>query len=78
VLRWPWQALGAFAYDYRWERLRQRPVTSEHPGLWDVPHSPIVFYAARRLSSSALPRFADGRAEILEHPIVLGAPTAHA
>ena len=66
------QALGAFAYDYRWERLRQRPVASEHPELWDVPHSPIVFYASRRLVILALPRVADGRAEIREHPIVLG------
>jgi hypothetical protein len=68
------QALGAFAYDYRWERLRQRPVASDHPELWDVPHSPIVFYAARRLVLFALPRVADGKAEILEHPIVLGGP----
>jgi hypothetical protein len=66
------QALGAFAYDYRWERLRQRPVASEHPELWDVPHSPIAFYAARRLVLFALPRIADGKAEILEHPIVIG------
>jgi hypothetical protein len=67
------QALGAFTYDYRWERLRQRPVASEHPELWDVPHSPIVFYAARRLVLFALPRITDGKVEILEHPIVLGA-----
>ena len=66
------QALGAFTYDYRWERLRQRPVASEHPELWDVPHSPIVFYAARRLVLFALPRIADGKVEILEHPIVVG------
>ena len=66
------QALGTFTYDYRWERLRQRPVTSEHPELWDVPHSPIVFYAARRLVLFALPRIADGKVEILEHPIVVG------
>jgi hypothetical protein len=66
------QALGAFAYDYRWERLRQRPVAAEHPELWDVPHSPIVFYATRRLIILALPHIADGKAEIRDHPIVLG------
>ena len=66
------QALGAFAYDYRWERLRQRPVSAEHPELWDVPRSPIAFYAARRLVLFALPRIADGKVEILEHPVVLG------
>jgi hypothetical protein len=66
------QALGAFAYDYRWERMRQRPVASEHPELWDVPHSPIVFYAARRLAILAVPHIADGKAEIREYPVVLG------
>jgi hypothetical protein len=66
------QALGAFAYDYRWERLRQRPVAALHPELWDVPQSPIVFYATRRLAILALPRIADGKVEIREHPIVLG------
>ncbi|HEY8147620.1 MAG TPA: hypothetical protein VIK51_01720 [Vicinamibacteria bacterium] len=66
------QALGAFAYDYRWERLRQRPVAAIHSELWDVPQSPIVFYATRRLAILALPRIADGKVEIREHPIVLG------
>ena len=66
------QALGAFAYDYRWERLRQRPVAAIHPELWDVPQSPIVFYATRRLAILALPRIADGKVEIREDPIVLG------
>ncbi len=66
------QVLGAFAYDYRWERLRQRPVAATHPELWDVSHSPIAFYATRRLVIFALPRIADGRVEIREHPIVLG------
>jgi hypothetical protein len=65
------QALGAFAYDYRWERLRQRPVAAAHPELWDLPRSPIVFYAARRLIIPALPRIVDGKAEVSEHPIVI-------
>lgn len=66
------QALGAFAYDYRWERLRQRPVSSEHPELWDVPRSPIAFYASRRLVLLALPAIHEGRVVIREHPIVIG------
>jgi hypothetical protein len=66
------QAMGAFTYDYRWERLRQRPVAAIHPELWDVPQSPIVFYATRRLAILALPRMADGKVEIREHPLVLG------
>jgi hypothetical protein len=66
------QALGAFAYDYRWERLRQRPVSSEHPELWDVPRSPIAFYAGRRLAIFALPGIEEGKAVIREHPVVVG------
>jgi len=68
------QALGAFAYDYRWERLRQRPVASVHPELWDVARSPIAFYAERRLVILAAPRIAGGRAEVREYPIVVGGP----
>jgi hypothetical protein len=66
------QALGAFAYDYRWERLRQRPVTATHPELWDVPRSPIAFYAGRRVLIFAVPRIADGKVEVREHPVVVG------
>jgi hypothetical protein len=65
------QALGAFAYDYRWERLRQRPVASVHPELWDVPRSPIEFYTQRRLVILALPGIAQGKAVVHEHPIVI-------
>jgi hypothetical protein len=68
------QALGAFAYDYRWERLRQRPVAAAHPELWDLPRSPIAFYAARRLIIPALPRIVDGKVEVSEHPIVIAGP----
>jgi hypothetical protein len=68
------QALGAFTYDYQWERLRQRPVSSEHPELWDVPRSPIAFYASRRLVYLALPARHEGRVVVKEHPVVLGGP----
>src|SRR5262249_18343136 len=68
------QALGAFAYDYRWERLRQRPVASTHPELWNVAHSPIAFYAARRLVVPTLPAIVDGRVVMREHPVVVAGP----
>jgi hypothetical protein len=68
------QVLGAFAYDYQWERLRQRPVSDLHPELWDVPRSPIAFYASRRLLYFALPSVHDGRVSIREHPVVVGGP----
>jgi hypothetical protein len=66
------QALGALSYDYRWERLRQRPVAAIHPELWDLPRSPIAFYAGRRVATLAVPRIAAGKVEIREYPVVVG------
>jgi hypothetical protein len=66
------QALGAFTYDYRWEKLRQRPVAATHPELWDVARSPIPFAVERRLVILALPRVSGGRVEVHEFPIVVG------
>jgi hypothetical protein len=37
-----------------------------------VVHSPIAFYAERRLLVPALPRIADGKVEIREYPVVVG------
>jgi hypothetical protein len=68
------QALGAFAYDYRWERLYQRGGTGGHPELWDVVRSPVVYYARRRVLIFALPAVRDGRATVREHPVVLFGP----
>jgi hypothetical protein len=73
------QALGALAYDYRWERLYQRPEAasrvSSHPELWDIARSPIVFYVRRRVVIFAVPRIKDGRIAIREHPVRLFGPT---
>jgi hypothetical protein len=66
------QAMGAFAYDYRWERLRQRPVAATHPELWDLARNPIAFHAERRVALLALPRIAGGKVEVREYPIVIG------
>ena len=71
------QALGAFAYDYRWERLYQRggaAATAGRPELWDVVKSPIVYYARRRVLIFALPAVRNGRALVREHPVVLFGP----
>ena len=40
------QALGAFAYDYRWERLYQRADEDKTAALWDPARAPILFYVA--------------------------------
>ena len=39
------QALGAFAYDYRWERSTRGAPRRGAAELWDVADSPLVFYA---------------------------------
>jgi hypothetical protein len=76
------QALGAFAYDGRWERLFQREEPSAaaagfaaHPELWDPLASPIVFHARRRVLVPALPVWKEGRLAVREHPVVLFGPT---
>jgi hypothetical protein len=68
------QALGAFAYDYRWERLHQPAGADLRASLWDVARSPIPFYARRRVVTLAAPRLADGRATVREYPLVAFGP----
>jgi hypothetical protein len=68
------QALGAFAYDYRWERLYQRGGADGRAALWDAVRSPIVHYTRRRVVIFALPAVREGRVSIREHPIVLFGP----
>jgi hypothetical protein len=63
------QALGAFAYDYQWERSAQRENLA--PPLWDPVRSPIAYYAERRVLILAAPTVQDGRAYVREHPVVL-------
>ncbi len=68
------QALGAFAYDYRWERLYQRPPTTSQQELWRPSESPILFYARQRVLILAAPLLADGRVRIGEHRLVAFGP----
>ncbi len=68
------QALGAFAHDYRWERLYQRPPSELHPELWDPSASPILFYASQRVLILARPALDEGRAVVREHRLVLFGP----
>jgi hypothetical protein len=65
------QALGAFAYDYRWERLYQHTGADLHASLWDPANSPIPFYIHRRVVTIAMPSVHEGRAMLREHPLVL-------
>jgi hypothetical protein len=66
------QALGAFAYDYRWERLYQNPAPADHSELWSVARSPIVFHVREGVLLPSLPLVHDGKAVIHTHPVVMG------
>jgi hypothetical protein len=62
------QALGAFAYDYRWERLYQRDGKPE-AALWDEARSPIFFYMREGVLRPALPGLRGDKALVREHPL---------
>jgi hypothetical protein len=66
------QALGAFAYDYRWERLYQRPDTDKTAALWDPARAPILFYLRQGVLIQAAPFLKGRQAVVREHPIVFG------
>jgi hypothetical protein len=67
------QALGAFAYDYRWERLHQRD-GDPRAALWDIGRNPIFFYVRERVLRPALPGLRGDKAVVREHPLVLFGP----
>jgi hypothetical protein len=68
------QALGAFAYDYRWERLFERDPQTAARALWDIARSPIPFHLQERVLILALPGVRGGKAFVREHRIVVGSP----
>jgi hypothetical protein len=67
------QVLGAFAYDYRWERLHQRE-GEPRAALWDVARNPIFFYAGERVVRPALPGRRGDQAVVREYPMKIGGP----
>jgi hypothetical protein len=65
------QALGAFAYDGRWDRLH-----GDDPAVtWDLLRSPVVFQIRERAVRFAVPAVEDRRLIVREHPLVIGGPT---
>jgi hypothetical protein len=69
------QVLGAFAYDYRWERLYERPAPAgSQRELWSLERNPILFYLERRVLILALPMVRDRRAQVREPPVVVLGP----
>jgi len=69
------QMLGAFSYDYRWERLFWRDAENPRAALWDVVDSPIPFHLREGVAILAAPAVVEGRAIVRRHPIVPLGPT---
>lgn len=69
------QALGAFCYDNRWERLYQREPQAGTAALWDLQKSPILFLARERVVRLVLPAVVDGRAVLREQVVVPFGPS---
>jgi hypothetical protein len=66
------QALGAFSYDHRWERLYQRDPASLKASLSDVARNPIAFAVEERVLRLAVPDRRGDQAFIRQHPVVFG------
>ena len=70
------QALGAFAYDGRWDRLHRDEAGRLAPRvLWDVAQSPIAFQLRERALRFAVPGAVTRRLVFREHPLVLAGPS---
>lgn len=69
------QALGAFTYDQRWDRLH-RTASDRIPNaaLWDPVQSPIALALRERVVRLAAPAFRAGRWVVNTHPLVPGSP----
>jgi hypothetical protein len=74
VVSWGVQALGAFSYDLRWERLYQRPQGHPSEALWQWRDSPIPFHLKERVVILAAPGVHEGRVVERRHPVVVAGP----
>lgn len=63
------QAIGAFTYDGRWDRLHQGPSGDLGALAWSVPESPIVFQLEERVMRLSLPAWQDGSLVLRERVI---------
>jgi hypothetical protein len=69
------QAMGAFAYDLRWDRLFAATPEARRSATLDLRRSPIPFTLRERVLILALPRIHEGKAWIAGHRVVFGAPS---
>ena len=63
------QALGAFAYDGRWDRLHRGPAGEQGTVAWSLRDSPIVFQAREKTARVALPGI-EGRRLVVRSRVV--------
>lgn len=65
------QALGALAYDGRWDRLRRGPSGALGPdAAWDWPGSPVPFQLQEGVARPSLPVLEGRRVALREHAVV--------
>lgn len=69
------QALGAFTYDMRWERLYARTPEALAQALWAPLESPLPFHVGQRVLLLAMPGLNAGRLVLREHPLVVLGPS---
>jgi hypothetical protein len=70
------QALGAFTYDQRWDRLYRTPTDRiAEAVLWDPRRSPVGLALRERVVRLAAPSRRDGRWVVNTYPLVPGSPT---
>jgi hypothetical protein len=69
------QALGAFAYDGRWDRLHGPGDGPQAAGVWDAANSPIAFQIRERVGIVALPELRWDDPVVREHRFVVMGPT---
>jgi len=69
------QAVGAFSYDYRQERLLVRRGEDPMAAVWSVEDGPLVFHLRERVAILAAPGLEDRHVYERRHPVVLLGPT---
>jgi hypothetical protein len=70
------QAVGAFTYDQRWDRLHRTPADRIPAAvLWDPARSPVALALGERVLRPSVPGRRDGRWIVSTYPIVPGAVT---
>jgi hypothetical protein len=68
------QAVGAFSYDYRQERLLVRRGEDPMSVVWSLEDGPLVFHLRERVAILAAPGIQAGRVFERRHPVVLFGP----